>query len=224
MSAAGPHDASALSLAWEASRSPAVMVALRSAPLPADISEVVQAAAGAGGALDRAADRLGVPAPELLAGLRTYLREVALHPQADAARMLALPARADLEVIRSHHRWLMHWLHPDRAGAAPDPAIASRLNQAWQQLRTLRDDPRHAPPVEGVPAAAGRGPIWAAEQVSDRQGLPAWAVPVALVGLCVGLLWMALDQPGAPDVPEPGRDAEGPAAEGLALRLSLIHI
>lgn len=218
MTLADPHHGSALSLAWEASRSPAVMAALRSAPLPPDISAVVQAAAGSGSLLERAAEALGVPASQLLTGLRTYLREVAMHADADAARMLALPPRADLETIRSHHRWLMHWLHPDRAGAAPDPAIASRINQAWQQLRPLWDESRassHATPSAG--AAAGRGPIWAAEQVSDRQRMPAWAIPVGLMALCIGLLWMALDQPS----PLQGKDAEAATDDDRPEQLAL---
>lgn len=219
MTLADPHHGSALSLAWEASRSPAVMAALRSAPLPPDISAVVQAAAGSGSLLERAAEALGVPASQLLTGLRTYLREVAMHADADAARMLALPPRADLETIRSHHRWLMHWLHPDRAGAAPDPAIASRLNQAWQQLRPLWDESRassHASPSASA-AAAGRGPIWAAEEVADRQRMPAWAIPVGLMALCIGLLWMALDQP----TPLQGKDAEAATDDDRPEQLAL---
>ena len=177
----------ALRLVLEVVQAPAELQAWRGRPLPDGISDVVHAASGADAYVLPAAASLGAAPEQLVRAARTFLREVAMHAGAEPARVLALPRGADPAVVRQHHRWLMHWLHPDRLPAPEDQPLASRLNQAWQLLRA---EPVHGQ-AEEPPSASARGPIWAAEQVPARR-VPAWLLPMALVGLCGVLLWMAL--------------------------------
>ena len=64
-----------------------------------------------------------------------YVREILLFPQADAYRILGVSDDASQDVIKTHHRLLQRWLHPDRLQHAGDAVFAARVNVAWQRLR-----------------------------------------------------------------------------------------
>jgi hypothetical protein len=94
-------------------------------------------------ALQLATAELGETEQDLIEAARFYLEQVLFAaPDATAYRVLGVPADAGHETIRTHHRWLQRWLHPDRALAGDASVFATRVNQAFAQLRT--PELRHA--------------------------------------------------------------------------------
>lgn len=127
----------ALEWAIALSRAPAERMALRRRPLPPGMVTVLQIAAGVSAeALADAAKRTGETQADLVDAARFYLREILFYQGADAYRMLGLTHDAGPEKIRSHYRLLQQWLHPDRHTSDWDAIFASRVNIAWNQLRT----------------------------------------------------------------------------------------
>jgi hypothetical protein len=124
-------------------RAPGERFRLRERPLPEGIVHVLEIASGAPQALRDAATDLGQEEQDLLEASRFYLEQVLFAaPDADAYRVLGLASDAAQDTIRVHHRWLQRWLHPDRARAGDSTVFATRVNQAWSQLRT--PELRHA--------------------------------------------------------------------------------
>src|SRR5690606_7371857 len=124
-------------------RAPGERFRLRERPLPDGIVHVLEIASGSPQALAAAAAETGHDEQELLEAVRFYLEQVLFAAEdADAYRVLGLAHDAPHETIRVHHPWLQRWLHPDRAQAGDATVFATRVNQAWAQLRTpeLRHD------------------------------------------------------------------------------------
>ncbi|MDG6348278.1 J domain-containing protein, partial [Luteimonas sp. 8-5] len=124
-------------------RAPGERFRLRERPLPDGIVHVLEVASGSPQALANAAAETGHDEQEVLEASRFYLEQVLFAAEdADAYRVLGLAHDAPQDTIRLHHRWLQRWLHPDRAQAGDATVFATRVNQAWAQLRTseLRHD------------------------------------------------------------------------------------
>lgn len=127
----------ALEWALALARAPGERMTLRQRPLPEGIEPLLQIAAGSRGeALQSALARSDEPEDALVEAVRFYLREVLFHSGADAYRMLGLAHDASPEQIKSHHRLLQQWLHPDRHTSDCDAIFAGRVNAAWNALRT----------------------------------------------------------------------------------------
>jgi hypothetical protein len=118
-------------------RDPGERFRLRERALPDGLTHVLEVASGAPTAVRDAAETLGESEKTVLAAARFYLEQILFaSPDADAYRILGVAPRASVEEIRTHHRWLQRWLHPDRAQAGDASVFATRVNQAWAQLRT----------------------------------------------------------------------------------------
>ncbi|MGN6111627.1 MAG: J domain-containing protein [Luteimonas sp.] len=118
-------------------RAPGERFRLRERPLPAGILHLIEVAAASPQALQASAAELGEPEQALVEASRFYLEQVLLaDPDADAYRTLGVAPEASFDAIRTHHRWLQRWLHPDRALAGDASVFATRVNQAFAQLRT----------------------------------------------------------------------------------------
>ncbi len=130
------HAGEALELALALLRMPAQRHALRDRPLPADIDQILPIVAGSRDALATAAQATGEPERVILEAVQFYLQEVLFFPEADAYRILAVPHDAEIDHIQQHHRQLQRWLHPDRRGNDLESGFASRVNQAWNALRS----------------------------------------------------------------------------------------
>jgi len=213
----------ALSLAIDVFRAPSLRLAARAKPVPEDTRELLLLAAGQPARLADAAARTGLERGELLEASRFFVREVLLHPDADDYRMLGLRHGADLDSIKTHHRILQAWLHPDRAGTQAERVLASRVNAAWNRLRHDRRDPAPATAPAATPRTAPRyAPRWVRIEADDgqaphphRQAI----APLALLLVCGVLLGLVSRPAAAPDAG--GEDDDpGPAAalfDGLAL-------
>lgn len=207
-------------LAWAEDlwRHPASRHALRAQPLPDGIEQLLSMATGSGAALAQAAAEAGESPARLLEVVRFALREQLFFPGADAYRTLGLSRTAPTEAVRSHHRLLQQWLHPDRC-SGEDAVFAARVNAAWDRVRTaerrhaydasLGDTP-HAlqPPTGTTPGAV----VWRQEALGERD-LRAFrwrqrAPLIALLAACIGLGALAvLDQARQPAMYTDSRDA-----------------
>ena len=192
----------ALDWALALARAPAERMVLRQRPLPEGIDALLQIAAGhRGEALSSAVARSGESEQDLVEAVRFYLREVLFHSNADAYRLLGLERSATTAEIKSHHRWLQQWLHPDRHTSDWDAIFAGRVNAAWNELRSQERrqtyDAEHAsarpasPDIPLSPILAGwANPATPLDSPRERW-LRRWPL-LALLVACLALGVMAL--------------------------------
>lgn len=183
-------------------KAPNERLSLRRRPLPQGIEPLLQIAAGnAGDALANAVRRTGESEEELVEASRFYLREVLFHSGADAYRVLGLDRTAAQSRIKTHHRWLQQWLHPDRQTSDWDAIFAGRVNAAWNQVRNEERrrayDAAHPAPDWNAELEAS-GPVgggWIHQPVVQQTSRERWQRRVPLLMLvfaCVGLGVLAL--------------------------------
>ena len=189
----------ALDWALALAKAPSERHALRQRALPEEIDILMQiAGGGAGDTLARAAARTGESPRSIVEASRFYLREVLFFPEADAYRLLGVANDAEHGRIRSHHRLLQQWLHPDR-GSEEDAAFAARVNAAWDQVRQpdrrAAYDLSHPASLDPVTAGDAIFPLrpWIPGSLPETVQIPAeerWRrrVPlVILLAACIGL-------------------------------------
>jgi hypothetical protein len=184
-------------------RAPGERFRLREKPLPAGLVGALEIAAGSPHALQAMAAEIGESEQDVLEAARFYLEQVLFAaPNADAYRVLGLEPDATSEAIRTHHRWLQRWLHPDRAQAGDASIFATRVNQAFAQLRT--PEARHAYDVRLAEArlAGASAPLppetvrhWAHDEAMPRYGRRSrWLLLVA-VASCIVLAVLLVRNP-----------------------------
>ena len=184
-----------LAVALDLLRTPALRGALRSRPLPGDVGELIELAAGEPARVARVAASRGEAPAQVLEAARFYVREILLFAGADAYRVLGVAPGASAEQIKLHHRHLQHWLHPDRRGNDWESAFATRINAAWSELRTPERraayESRQWQNGEGAAPSHGQRRLvsqWRASPFQQRRGL-GWLV----VGAgAVGCVWLAV--------------------------------
>lgn len=229
----------ALAWALDLWRQPGARHALRARPLPDGMEQLLAIAGGASAALAEASAATGEPPAQVQEQVRFALREQLLFPDADAYRTLGLAHGAPAQALRSHHRLLQLWLHPDRCDGE-DAVFAARVNAAWDQLRT--PERRQAydarlPLLAGDPGPHAGAVVWRQGLLPEhelravrwRQRAPLIALLVACIGL--GALVVreqarepvlyagAPERPAAPDpldvlglsLPSPRTEAAPPA-------------
>ncbi len=201
-------------------RSPGERFRLRERPLPPGVIHLIEVAAGSPQALQAASAELGEPESMLLEAARFYLEQVLFaDPDADAYRVLGLGPDVPHDTIRLHQRWLQRWLHPDRAQAGDASVFATRVNQAFAQLRSAES--RHAYDVRLAEArlASAAAPLdpgtvrhWEHEETVPRYGQRSrWLLAAALVS-CVVLAVLIVRNPEKSAAWDPDGDA-GAAAD-----------
>ena len=199
----------ALDWAIALAKAPAERVSLRQRSLPQGLHQLLQvAAASSESSLVELAASVGESAENLQEAARFYVREILFYQGADAYRVLGVSREVDLDTLRTHHRLLQQWLHPDRQTSDWDAIFAARVNAAWTHLRT--DKSRQAydsanPPRDFVAPTPARTAIWqSGEILSDEQDEGRWRrrMPaIALFGVCAVLGVLAVqDMQRKPDV------------------------
>ena len=170
----------ALDWALALARAPGERMALRQRPLPEGIEPLLQIATGTrGDALQAALARTNEPEADLVEAVRFYLREVLFHSGADAYRMLGLARDASAEQIKTHHRLLQQWLHPDRQTSDWDAIFAGRVNAAWNALRT----PDHRAEYDAAHPVPNPSSAW------TTRSAPRVVTPVPLTDEAAGVRW-----------------------------------
>lgn len=190
----------ALELALALHQAPIQRFALRDRPLPNNIGVALQLASATQPQLEQAATRFSESEQTLVEAARFYLQQVLFEPGTDAYRILGLAPNADFQQIRQHHIWLQRWLHPDRRGEDWEAALATKVNWAWQQLRSERvraayDRSRQRGTDQAATTAEAlervQVPAWTAAPIEPRRHwLRRVGVAGALVG-CFGLFYLA---------------------------------
>jgi curved DNA-binding protein CbpA len=87
-----------------------------------------------------------------------YIQQVMFATDSDSYRVLGLDAGASDEQLKSHHRWLTRWLHPDRNRDEWEAVYSERVNRAWQDLRTSERRQRYDGSRAGSAAPASTYP------------------------------------------------------------------
>ena len=192
----------ALEWALALAKAPAERTALRQRALPSGMERLLQVAAGAtNDTLTDLAAQTGESAAEIVEAARFYAREVLFHQGADAYRVLGVANDADTATIRTHHRLLQQWLHPDRHTSDWDAIFAARVNAAWHRLRS--DQRRQAYDRENPPQRRDQmpanvvSPSWLNAQPgeSGEEHLGNWgrrAPVLALFAVCGVLAILAM--------------------------------
>jgi hypothetical protein len=104
-----------------------------------------------------------------------YIQQVMFATGSGSYRVLGLDPGASEEQLKSHHRWLTRWLHPDRNRDEWEAVFSERVNRAWQDLRTSerrqRYDQSRAGSVAAAPLSAGRKNAAGSARHLDEPGL-----------------------------------------------------
>src|SRR5262245_33038599 len=102
--------------------------------IPPDIGELMRIAAASPEACQAAATQTGEPVSVVIEAARFYLQQVLFRPDADCYRILGVEPTTPRETARSHMRWLLQWLHPDRNNNSWDAVYANRVLKAWREV------------------------------------------------------------------------------------------
>ena len=198
-------EGNALEVALALLRIPSMRVPLRQRPLPEGIDQLIVLATGAVEPLALAAARSGEPQGQVLEAARFYVREVLLFPGADAYRVLGVSASASDAQIKLHYRHLQHWLHPDRRGNDWESVFATRINRAWNELRTPERRAAHDARTQqatSLEAAGARHRVlvsgWRAAPAANAIHWRGWVLLVGVVGCCLWLALLVLRESHAP--------------------------
>src|SRR5262245_57438746 len=123
-----------IELALDLSRMPALARSPVLPPIPPDIIELMRIAAASPEACEAAVATTGEPTSVVIEAARFYLQHVLLRPEADCYRILGIEPTASRATARSHMRWLLQWLHPDRNRDRCDAVYAERVLRAWREV------------------------------------------------------------------------------------------
>ena len=126
-----PH---VIDLALDLARMPAVARSRVVPALPPNIIELMRIAAASPEACEAAVTRTGEPSPVVIEAARFYLQQALFRPGADCYRILGIEPAASRTTARSHLRWLLAWLHPDRNNNSWDAVYAERVLKAWREV------------------------------------------------------------------------------------------
>ena len=195
-----------IDLALDLARMPALARTSVVPALPPNIIELMRIAAASPEACEAAVAKTGEPAPVVIEAARFYLQQVLFRPEADCYRILGIEPAASRATARSHMRWLLQWLHPDRNNNSWDAVYAERVLKAWREV-SASNGPAHKPSDTQALASSNKkkngdiGAIWVPwiEHPLKRRS-PAirssyrafiiWAVPTSLVIVFLAL-WSA---------------------------------
>jgi len=196
-----PH---VVQLALDLARMPTLARTSVISPLPPNIVELMRIAAGSREACQAAMTKTGEPATVLIEAARFYLQQVLFRPEADCYRILGIEPTASRATARSHMRWLLQWLHPDRNRNSWDAVYAERVLKAWREV-SAADGPAPSDLRARAPAKKNKKRDskawlpWIEQPITHRS--PAirnsyrlfimWAVPV---GLATTFLVLALSR------------------------------
>lgn len=192
-------DASGDALEWAIAlaKAPGERSALRQRPVPDGLERLLQIATGSSpDLLAEVATQRNEDPNEILEAARFYAREVLFFKGADAYRVLGVRRDAPPEVVRSHHRLLQLWLHPDRQTSDWDAIFAARVNAAWTQLRSTERRQAYdaANPEQHANASMGSLLTTAWEPVSQSPSrfLDRWRRRMPLLALFAICGWLGV--------------------------------
>jgi hypothetical protein len=126
-----PH---VIELALDLTRMPALARSSVAPPLPPNIVELMRIAAASPEACQAAVAQTGEPTAVVVEAARFYLQQMLFRPDADCYRILGIKPAASRATARTHMRWLLEWLHPDRNNDSWNAVYAERVLRAWREV------------------------------------------------------------------------------------------
>uniref|UniRef100_UPI0028C45C24 J domain-containing protein n=1 Tax=Tahibacter sp. TaxID=2056211 RepID=UPI0028C45C24 len=117
-------------------RSPGRSAVLRTRELPDGVLDVIRIAAGDEQAIAAASASTSLDQADLSTAAGLLLQNLFFFDGADSYRTLGVRPDADAAQIKSHYRWLVRWLHPDRNPESMHGVFVDRINRAWNSIRT----------------------------------------------------------------------------------------
>jgi len=192
----------AIDLALDLARMPALARTSVVPPVPPNVIELMRIAAASPKACQDAVAATGESENVIIEASRFYLQQLLFRPDADSYRVLGIERGASRATARSHMRWLLQWLHPDRNDGL-EAVYAARVLKAWREVSvdagSAEPEPRRgSSKTNGVAAASfrlpwikhpGRGRYGAAQ--SYYRGFALWFVSASLVIVFLAL-WSAV--------------------------------
>ena len=202
----------AIELALDLARMPALARTSVPPPLLPNIVELMRIAAACPDACEAAVAKTGEPAAVVIEAARFYLQHALFRPEPDCYRILGIEPAASRETARSHMRWLLEWLHPDRNNNSWDAVYAKRVLTAWRQVSAnngpvAESNDTRASALSNKKKNGAIGPIWlpwikysvkrrSPDIRSSYRALILWAVPFGfLIILWVSLVVNVLPRP-----------------------------
>jgi hypothetical protein len=158
----------ALQHALDLAATPGLARPMRRQPPPRDVLTVIKIAAGCQETLAAATAATGKRPEALTEASVLYLQQILFAREAGAYRILGVSSDAPQELIGQHMRWLMKWLHPDRAPNEWESAFAERVAGAWDQVKT---------PAKRANYDRQQGPEPAPRRSSSRRQRPTYRRP-----------------------------------------------
>lgn len=129
-------DASALRLALELVHSPWQSRRVRSAPLPDDVETLLHIAAGDEQTLAHTIEATGRSRDVIVDAAAFYIEQVLLCSDENSYRVLGVGPEATIGELRRNMALLLRWLHPDLDRQGERSIFASRVTNAWNNLKT----------------------------------------------------------------------------------------
>jgi len=195
-----------IDFALDLARMPALARTSVQPALPRNIVELMRIAAACPEACEAAVAETGQPAAVVIEAARFYLQQMLFRQDADCYRILGIEPTASRATARSHMRWLLEWLHPDRNNNQWDAVYAERVLRAWREVSASQGAAANRS-NSGVPASstakknANAGTIWLpwiAHSVKRRSpaignsyaAFVIWVIPTSLVIIFLAM-WSA---------------------------------
>lgn len=130
------RDATALESALGLFQLPSRARTLRARELPSDLEILLRIVSGDARAMSHAMETSDQSESTIHAASSFYLEQILLHPGADSYRVLGAGPDATADQLRRNMALLLLWLHPDHETNSPRSLYASRVTQAWNDLKT----------------------------------------------------------------------------------------
>ena len=135
--------------ALEIYKQPSRARSLRLQDLPPDMLSVIKIAAGDQPTISANMEQYGETEDHLRQAAVFYLQQTIAKSGNDLFRTLGLPAMASKDQVRTHKRWLLKWLHPDRNSSKWEATLFHRVSDAAETLENSA-----GPAVEAAPKPA----------------------------------------------------------------------
>lgn len=176
------REETALELAVGLLQLPSRARALRDAPLPGDVTALLDIVAGEGRARADASRLTGLTETKVGDAASFYIEQILLHPDADSYRALGASAEATNDQLRRNMALLLKWLHPDHEANSERTIYVGRVTNAWNNIKTAErrlayDATRKCasatrPPHQGPGSALSRSPMQRNGHASVRPARP----------------------------------------------------
>lgn len=104
--------------------------------LPNGMQILLRIAAGDDDAIQMAARTTGRPPDVLRHAAAFFIEQILLASDTDSYRVLGATADASAAELRRNMALLLRWLHPDHTQSGGRSVFATRVTQAWDDLKT----------------------------------------------------------------------------------------